>query len=126
MLSERLLSQSDAHPGGYRDVSPLGVAPHLGELRVIDVREPDEFVGPLGHVPGAELVPLATLQTAAAGWRRDEPLLVICRSGGRSARGATVLAGLGFRQIFNLTGGMLGWDANGLPRATAARRSANG
>ena len=125
MVPERLLARSDPHPAGYREISPLAAQHHLGDLRVIDVREPDEFVGPLGHVPGAELVPLATLAGAAAGWRRDKPLLLICRSGGRSSRAAILLAGMGFRQLFNLAGGMLVWDANGLPRV-APVRAANG
>lgn len=125
MVPERLLARSAPHPGGYRDVSPLEAQHHVGDLRVIDVREPDEFVGPLGHVPGAELVPLSTLAGAAAGWRRDEPLLLVCRSGGRSSRAAVLLAGMGFSQLFNLAGGMLGWDANGLPR-DAPDRAANG
>lgn len=116
MFSPLLLSRSDVRPAGYRDVSPLAALPHLREMRVIDVREPDEFTGPLGHIPGAELVPLSTVAAAAAGWNRDEPVLLICRSGGRSARAATTLVGMGFRHLFNLVGGMIAWDANALPR----------
>jgi rhodanese-related sulfurtransferase len=116
MVPSLLLARSDAQPAGYRDISPLAALHHLGELRLIDVREPDEFVGPLGHVPGAELVPLSTIPTAAAGWERSERLLLICRSGGRSARAATTMAGIGFGNLFNLSGGMLAWEANALPR----------
>lgn len=116
MVPSLLLSRSDAQPGGYRDLSPLAALSHLGELRLIDVREPDEFVGPLGHVPGAELVPLSTIPAAAVPWNRDEPVLLICRSGARSARAATTLAGMDFRNLFNLVGGMIAWDANALPR----------
>jgi rhodanese-related sulfurtransferase len=116
MVHSLLLSRSDAQPAGYRDLPPLGALHHLGELRLVDVREPDEFIGPLGHVPGAELVPLLTIAAAVADWDRDAPVLLICRSGGRSARAATVLAGMGFRNLFNLVGGMLAWDANALPR----------
>lgn len=115
MVPPLLLSRSDAQPGGYRDVAPLEALPHLGELRLVDVREPDEFVGPLGHVPGAELVPLSTVPAAAAAWNRDEPVLLVCRSGGRSARAATTLASMGFRHLFNLVGGMIAWEANALP-----------
>ena len=117
MVPSLLLSRSDVQPGGFRDVPPLGVLPHLGEVRLVDVREPDEFVGPLGHIPGAELVPLSTVADVAASWDRDAPVLLICRSGARSARAATALAGMGFRNVFNLVGGMLAWDANALPRS---------
>jgi rhodanese-related sulfurtransferase len=116
MLPQRLLSQSDLQPAGYREVSPLVVLPHLGELRLVDVREPDEYVGPLGHVAGAALVPLTTVPQVAASWSPDEPVLLICRSGARSGRAAAFLASQGFRNLFNLTGGMLAWEANDLPR----------
>lgn len=116
MVPPLLLSRSDAQPGGYRDLSPLAAVHHLGDVRLIDVREPDEFVGPLGHIPGAELVPVSTVPDAAAAWDRDEPILLICRSGARSARAATALAAMGFRHPFNLAGGMIAWDASALPR----------
>lgn len=116
MAPSLLVSRSDAQPGGYRDVSPLAALAHLDDLRLVDVREPDEFVGPLGHVPGTELVPLSTVTTVAAAWSRDEPILLICRSGRRSARAATALAGMGFTTLFNLVGGMIAWDAGSLPR----------
>lgn len=116
MVPQRLLTRSDAQPAGFRDLSPLGALHHLGELRLVDVREPDEYVGPLGHIPGAELVPVSTVAAAAAAWDRDTPVLLICRSGARSARAGAALAGMGFRHLYNLVGGMLAWDANGLPR----------
>lgn len=116
MIPPLLLTRSDAQPAGFRDVSPFAAVHHLGDLRLIDVREPDEFVGPLGHIPGAELVPVSTIPAAAAAWNRDEPVLLICRSGARSGRAATTLAGMGFRHLFNLVGGMIAWDANALPR----------
>lgn len=74
---------------------------------LIDVREPDEFTGPLGHLAGAELVPLPTVEATAQGWSRDAPLVLICRSGGRLAKAATALAARGFTRLYNLAGGML-------------------
>lgn len=76
-------------------------------IRRIDVREPDEFTGPLGHLPGAELVPLGTLERACAGWPKDAPLVLICRSGGRSAMAARLLHAKGFLRLYNLAGGMM-------------------
>jgi rhodanese-related sulfurtransferase len=105
----------EPHPAGFQNLTPAEAHAHLGRFRVIDVREPDEYVGPLGHVANAELVPLATLGAAAADWPRDAALLVLCRSGGRSANGATQLVKLGFTQVYNMTGGMLGWNELRLP-----------
>jgi rhodanese-related sulfurtransferase len=76
-------------------------------VRRIDVREPDEFEGPLGHLPRAELVPLGRLQAACATWSREAPLLLICRSGRRSVMAAELLARHGFGRLYNLKGGML-------------------
>jgi rhodanese-related sulfurtransferase len=83
--------------------------------RVIDVREPDEFCGDLGHIPGAELVPLATLDTASRGWSKDSRYVIVCRSGGRSATAAARLVQLGFREVLNLAGGTQAYVNAGLP-----------
>jgi rhodanese-related sulfurtransferase len=91
----------------YQNITPSLLAVLGPEVRRIDVREPDEYTGPLGHLPGAELVPLDTLEAAAASWPREEPLLLICRAGGRSAQAAQALARRGFRHLYNLVGGML-------------------
>jgi rhodanese-related sulfurtransferase len=85
--------------------------------RIVDVRQPEEFRAELGHIAGAELVPLATLAGAAASWDREQPILVVCRSGGRSSSGAATLVGMGFTRISNLAGGMLAWNARSLPVA---------
>jgi rhodanese-related sulfurtransferase len=109
------------HPAGYRELVPPYAAGLHTELRVIDVREPDEYAGPLGHITGAELVPLASLAATAASWDRDRPLLVVCRSGGRSSRAAAWLAGAGFTDIINLAGGMIAWNEHGLPTCGGGR-----
>jgi rhodanese-related sulfurtransferase len=116
MPLDPLLSNSTLQPG-YRDVLPRAALPHLAAVRLIDVREPDEFVGPLGHIPGAELVPLSTIPAIATGWDRERPVLLICRSGARSVRAANALAGMGFTKLYNLAGGMMAWDSSELPRA---------
>ncbi|MCE9668195.1 rhodanese-like domain-containing protein [Myxococcus stipitatus] len=94
-------------PRPYLDITPTQLATLAPGTRLIDVREPDEFTGPLGHLPGAELVPLGTLEATLGGWARQAPLLLICRSGGRSEQAARMLARSGFRHLYNLAGGML-------------------
>lgn len=114
-LFSRLFSHHDG-PRGYRDVEPALVPGRPPGARVIDVREPAEFTGELGHIPGAELVPLATLASAAASWPREDELIVVCRSGGRSAKAAAQLSGMGFQRVMNMAGGMLAYSQAGLPR----------
>lgn len=104
-----LYQHSRPNPNGYRDVTAQQVRAHAAGSRIVDVREPAEFTGELGHLPGAELCPLATLPAAAGGWDRDAELLLVCRSGGRSGRGAAQLAALGFRHVMNMEGGMLAY-----------------
>ena len=94
---------------GIWEVQPLWVQEHLREVQVIDVREPDEYTGPLGHIPGATLIPLGGFAEAAPKLARDKPIVTVCRAGGRSAQAFTTLKKLGFDKIANLPGGMLRW-----------------
>ena len=100
---------------GFRNVTAVELGSLLPRPRIVDVREPEEFVGELGHISGAELVPLATLREAAGSWKLTEPLVIACRSGKRSVTAALMLAELGFSEIMNLEGGMLSYRDAGLP-----------
>jgi rhodanese-related sulfurtransferase len=100
---------------GFRDLSVTEAFASDTGARLIDVREPDEFQGELGHIPGAELVPLGLLRERSRDWPRDRELIVVCRSGGRSLTAAGLLAKLGFERVMNLAGGMIAYRAAGLP-----------
>ncbi len=83
---------------------------------VLDVREPEEFTGELGHVEGSLLVPLDALEKRLpklAGYV-DRDVVVVCRAGARSATAGAILCRAGFRRVLNLNGGMLAWRAAGL------------
>jgi rhodanese-related sulfurtransferase len=114
-----LFRNAVAHTDGFRDVDPLLLKEHPKAARLVDVREPSEFNAELGHIEGAELVPLATVEAAAAAWDRDADLVVICRSGGRSARAAKALVAMGFSRVMNLRGGMLAWNELRFPVSRA-------
>ena len=84
---------------------------------LLDVREPEEFTGPLGHVEGSLLVPLDALEhrlPKLAGYV-DHDVVVICRAGSRSASAGAMLERAGFRRVLNLRGGMLAWVEGRLP-----------
>lgn len=115
MTSVHPLPNSTETMGGWREIAPGAVAHKLETVRLVDVREPSEFNSTLGHVHGAELVPLATVGDAAKSWDRTQPVLLICRSGGRSAGASRILRELGFETVYNMTGGMLAWNELGLP-----------
>ena len=99
----------------YREISPAEALAARGRARIIDVREPHEFTGELGHIPGAELVPLATVGEQAKRWDHTTDIIVVCRSGGRSGRAAETLVRAGFTRVMNMTGGMLAYNAARLP-----------
>ncbi len=106
---------SSARPAPVAELAPADVKGWAGRARIIDVRETYEFKGELGHIPGAELVPLGTLEEAARGWSKIANLIVVCRSGSRSRQAAEKLLGAGFKTVLNLTGGMKAWNEAGLP-----------
>ncbi len=96
---------------GIWEVQPHWLEEHLREVQVVDVREPAEFAGPLGHLPGAKLIPLGTLLQNQSSLKKEEPVVVVCRSGARSAQASLMLAKAGFEKVANLSGGMLRWRA---------------
>jgi len=99
---------------GFWEVQPGWLEEHLREVQIVDVREPDEFVGPLGHLRGARLIPLGALAGKAGSLDRARPVVVVCRSGARSAQATLMLAKAGFDKVANLSGGMLRWRAQHL------------
>ena len=78
--------------------------------QLVDVREPDEYGA--GHVPGAVLVPLATVADSLASFSADAPTYVICKTGARSYRACEFLADQGFEGI-NVEGGTMAWIISG-------------
>ena len=78
-------------------------------VRVLDVRSTEEFTT-LGHIPGALLLPVDLIASAPATLQApDEPILVCCEHGVRSAFAAGLLARAGFAGVINLAGGMSTW-----------------
>lgn len=92
---------------------------------VLDVREPHEYVGELGHVPDARNISVKQLadRLAELDDARDCDLFVICLSGGRSARATDLLRKSGFARALNVAGGMKGWSAAGYPQQFGPARS---
>lgn len=110
-------------PDGVVNVTPLEaqalIQQHAGDPRfvILDVRSLDEFNA--GHLENA--VSLCVLcsdpafRESLAGYDRSAPILVYCRTGRRSATAAGILAEEGFTNIYNMTGGIVQWQADGLP-----------
>jgi sulfur dioxygenase len=98
---------------GIWEVQLHWVEENLGKIQVLDVREPEEFTGPLGRIPGAVLIPLGELAERADELKKDRPIVAVCRAGGRSAQATLMLQQVGFKKVANLPGGMLRWRGEG-------------
>ena len=100
---------------GVPEIRPDWVARHLSELFVLDVRNPGEFEGDLGHLEGAHLIPLDELRQRLDEVPNDRPVVTVCQSGKRSAMAAEILLKSGYEQVANVAGGLIQWSRLALP-----------
>lgn len=80
---------------------------------LVDVREPGEFDA--GHIDGALLAPLGTVEDGVADVPKDREIILVCRSGNRSTKAYRRLAAAGYANLTNFDGGMLAWEKLGYP-----------
>ena len=79
-----------------------------GVYTLLDVRQPGEYE--IEHIPGARLIPLPGLKDGRRQLDSQKPVVVYCAIGGRSLAAAQLLAGLGFKEVYNLQGGIKAWQ----------------
>jgi rhodanese-related sulfurtransferase len=105
--------------GQIREVNTEQAQALLSRSVVVDVREPEEFM--LGHLPGAINIPRGVLEFKIGTLPQAQtpataaPLLLYCRSGGRSALAAVQLQRLGYSNVVSMAGGFDAWSAEGRP-----------
>jgi rhodanese-related sulfurtransferase len=85
---------------------------------ILDVRQPDEWAS--GHIPEATLIPLGELASRLAEVPTDRQVVVVCRSGNRSAQGRDILLGAGYPSVTSMAGGMNDWASAGYPTTTGS------
>ena len=93
-------------------------------VTIVDVRGPDEFVGPLGHIRGARNIPVGDLNARLSeltGLER-QPIVLVCRTDKRSAAAGQTLHDAGFAHVSVLRRGMEQWNEAGLPVEGRPRR----
>ncbi|CAB3790413.1 MBL fold metallo-hydrolase [Paraburkholderia fynbosensis] len=105
---------------GVWEIEPMALLQYGATLQIVDVREAREFIDRLGHLPGAKLMPLSQLMSRLDELDRERPVVVVCRSGVRSAQASVLLTKAGFGKVANLAGGMLRWNTEGLPAASGS------
>jgi len=101
--------------GGIWEIQPHVLEEVRKQVQLVDVRDPEEYTGPLGHIEGATLIPLGALKVRAAELDPSIPVVTVCRAGARSAQAVVILQKNGFANVANLAGGMLRWRAEGNP-----------
>lgn len=77
------------------------------KIFLVDVRQPEELVSPLGALPGAKNIPLPELGRRFAEIPKNRDVVLICRSGNRSGQALRFLKQQGYTRVQNLDGGML-------------------
>jgi rhodanese-related sulfurtransferase len=99
------------------DVSTARQMMETGGVRIIDVREPNEYAS--GHVPNAELIPLGQiLAKPQEHIRNEQKTIFVCGVGQRSAVAAEMAAAVGATDIYNMEGGTKAWIESGFPTET--------
>ena len=102
---------------GIKEVDPIAALQFINHKNalVLDVREDDEYKA--GHILGATLIPLGKLKGRIGELEKhkNDPIVVVCRSGNRSASACVILGKQGFTQAHNLAGGVMAWQKANLP-----------
>jgi rhodanese-related sulfurtransferase len=104
-----------------KDVSPVQASALIQKNQgnagfvILDVRTPQEYAD--GHLSGAINVDYSAsdFRDAINHLDKSKTYLVYCRTGVRSAAASQIMAELGFKDIYNMTGGITDWQAQGLP-----------
>jgi Dinucleotide-utilizing enzymes involved in molybdopterin and thiamine biosynthesis family 2 len=100
------------------EITPSELAARLaradGSFDLIDVREPYEWA--IAHIDGARLIPLAQIPASLSSLDKSREIVVMCRSGVRSADATRFLQSNGFTRVKNLAGGILRWSTDVDPR----------
>lgn len=121
LFSLTLFSCSQPAGEGLQDVSATEFQQAIqtgASNQVLDVRTPEEFDG--GHIAGAISADISSelFQQTVATLDKNKAVYVYCLSGGRSSQAAQQLISMGFKQVYNLGGGILAWNAASLPLST--------
>lgn len=113
---------------GARSISPAEATQLINNSNaiVIDVRDASEYA--LGSVTGARHIPIDELPARSADLARfkNRPVVLVCASGARSAKGISALSTAGFAEVYNLAGGVNGWRDAGLPLVKPSTKDQGG
>ncbi len=90
-----------------QDIQPMELDPTDEDFLIVDVRERSELAA--GKIENAYPMPLASLPMRMSELKNNKKIIMVCRSGARSAQACMFLQQNGFDNVYNLRGGMIGW-----------------
>jgi rhodanese-related sulfurtransferase len=98
----------------FQTITPQAAAQLIdsGDALVVDVREHHEWV--TGHIASAQHAPLSRLRQTPKAYLQRDRLIFVCAAGARSKLAAQLATALGFKEVYNLSGGTQAWRAAGL------------
>lgn len=102
----------------FRSIGPqeaLRLLQSRDDVTFLDVRTPKERSR--GAIPGSKLVSIPALVKGQVSFPKDKPIMLVCAVGGRSYVVGQLLSKNGYREVYNLSGGVKGWYKAGLPLA---------
>ena len=116
--------QQEAEPAADTAIDPAGLPANISvettaavqnheDVILIDVREQWEYDE--AHIPGVTLIPMSELESRVSEFPTDKEVILTCRSGNRSGQVLSYLEELGYDNVHNMEGGILAWQAAGLP-----------
>ena len=116
LIAGVLLTLGVAAASAVKDISSREASQLIGKNRnifVLDVRTPDEYRQ--AHLKNAVLIPINEMERRIREVPKNRPVLVYCAVGSRSASAAGFLGSQGYREVYNIADGIVGWYRNGLP-----------
>ena len=100
----------------FQSISPLQAKTLIEtrpDLQLIDCRSPEEYRQ--GALPGSQLIPFWEFTKGNYELPKDKPVLLVCAVGGRSLAVGQLLATKGYREVYNLKGGLDAWIEQRVP-----------
>lgn len=105
-----------AFAAGYKNIASgeaKGLLAKKKSVYLLDVRTPDEYRQ--ARLAGSVLIPVNEIERRLGEIPKNRPVLVYCAVGSRSSMVAGFLAGKGYREVYNMQDGIVGWYRNGYP-----------
>ncbi len=112
-VSDAPAANAELDLGPVIDANTVAQIKDRADVVVIDVREQWEYDEK--HIPGVTLIPLGTIPDSLSQIPTDKTVVLTCRSGNRSGQAADFLRNQGYTNVHNMEGGIIAWEAAGLP-----------